>query len=65
MNERIFIVKPTRCKISQIAFILEHTYLQSRGPGAASIIEIRYNRMPVDSSSGRTRAHPLDIAITD
>jgi hypothetical protein len=39
------------------------TYLQSRGPGAASIIEIRYNRMPVDSSSGRTRAHPLDIAL--
>jgi len=63
MNERISIVKRNRFKISQISFILERTYLQSRGPGAASIIEIRYNRIPVDSSSGRTRAHPLDIAL--
>jgi hypothetical protein len=39
------------------------TDLQSSGPGFASIIEMRYNRMPVDSSSGRTRAHPLDIAL--
>ena len=41
----------------------KRTYLQSGGPRAASIIEIRYNRMPVDSSSGRTLVHPLDIAL--